>query len=339
MSSSSKIQEIEKELENSYKIQREIRRNKFLGIDKVTQQPILIILIDNLFESDCETTRLLQEIEVCSEISHKNFLKLYNLKSIQHDQKETLIIVSEALESDLWQVIQSNVELIEDHRRFFIYQILLSLKYLHSANVVHKNLNSSNIMVNSNCDIKIQTVDTWNVGEHVSCRWYRAPEVLLGQYITSSADVWSVGCILYELIMRSPLFFGNSTIDQLQKIISKIGSPTDDDLFYLTDGDVKNHIKSLKNVDQIDWRSKLVPKASKNEFDLLNAMLVWNPTKRISVEESLKHDYFKDLYDPSDESCCPEINIPKVGQFTDESEFRKYFWNEIQRIRENKKFK
>lgn len=102
------------------------------------------------------------------------------------------------------------------------------MKYLHSAAVIHRDLKPSNILINSDCHIKIcdfglarslvadQADKDVILTEEVATRWYRAPEVLLGsKNYGESADVWSIGCILAEVLLGKPFFPGNSTLNQL----------------------------------------------------------------------------------------------------------------------------
>lgn len=130
------------------------------------------------------------------------------------------------MEADLHNVIAEGI-LKEVHIRFIIYQLAKSLKYLHSGSIIHRDLKPSNILVNSNCMIKlcdfglvrslIVKDDSGPIlTEGVATRWYRAPEVLLGSKSYSTpADIWSFGCIIYEILAQKPLFPGNSTIDQI----------------------------------------------------------------------------------------------------------------------------
>lgn len=109
-----------------------------------------------------------------------------------------------------------------------MYQICKGMKYLHSADIIHRDLKPSNILINSDCHLKICDFGLARslvndseekdvvLTEEVATRWYRAPEVLLGsQSYDKSADVWSVGCILAELLIGKPIFPGNSTLNQL----------------------------------------------------------------------------------------------------------------------------
>lgn len=107
-----------------------------------------------------------------------------------------------------------------------MYQLLRGLKYVHSANVLHRDLKPSNLFLNANCDLKLgdfglarTTSETDFMTEYVVTRWYRAPELLLNcSEYTAAIDVWSVGCILAEILTREPLFPGKDYVHQLRLI-------------------------------------------------------------------------------------------------------------------------
>jgi mitogen-activated protein kinase 15 len=120
-----------------------------------------------------------------------------------------------------------------------MYQIAKGIKFLHSAEIIHRDLKPSNLLLNSDCTMKIcdfglarsLVADKYSqdiiLTEEVATRWYRAPEVLLGsQTYGKSADIWSIGCILAEILIGKPLFPGTSTLNQLERIISFTGKPS-----------------------------------------------------------------------------------------------------------------
>lgn len=110
--------------------------------------------------------------------------------------------------------------------QYFLYQLLRGLKYVHSANVLHRDLKPSNLLLDANCDLKIAdfglartTSETDFMTEYVVTRWYRAPELLLNcSEYTAAIDIWSVGCILAEIMTRQPLFPGRDYVHQLRLI-------------------------------------------------------------------------------------------------------------------------
>lgn len=129
------------------------------------------------------------------------------------------------METDLHSVIKAGI-LKKVHKQYIIYQLLAGLKYVHSGEIVHWDLKPSNILINSECHIKIcdfglarSVVATEEdeiaiMTEYVATWWYWAPEIVLGSSkYSKKVDIWSVGCILAELINEWPLFPGKSTLN------------------------------------------------------------------------------------------------------------------------------
>ncbi|RUS13765.1 kinase-like domain-containing protein, partial [Jimgerdemannia flammicorona] len=153
------------------------------------------------------------------------------------------------MEADLHQIIRSEQPLTDAHFQYFVYQICRGLKYIHSANVLHRDLKPGNLLVNADCELKICDFglargfsDEGNAGfmtEYVATRWYRAPEIMLSfQNYTKAIDMWSVGCIFAEMLGGKPLFKGRDCIlldsvyfilffdvDQLNQILGILGTP------------------------------------------------------------------------------------------------------------------
>lgn len=200
---------------------------------------------------------------------------------------------------------------------------------MHSANVVHRDLKPSNLLVNKNCDLKVcdlglgrggikeeddEAADKKNqqanegseLTEYVITRWYRAPEVILcpSEY-SKAVDVWSIGCILAELLGRKPLFPGEHYLDQVQRIISVLGTPTSEDLEFITNTQAREFVMKISKHSKKKW-DNLFPGASPLALDLLSKMLVFNPNKRITIEECIAHEYFEGRHDPDDEPLCKE---------------------------------
>lgn len=127
------------------------------------------------------------------------------------------------METDMHRVIRTQ-DLSDDHCQYFIYQTLRALKAMHSANVLHRDLKPSNLLLNANCDLKVcdfglarsaaSTEDNSGfMTEYVATRWYRAPEIMLTfKEYTKAIDVWSVGCILAEMLSGKPLFPGKDCL-------------------------------------------------------------------------------------------------------------------------------
>ena len=141
-----------------------------------------------------------------------------------------------------------------------------------------------------------------NLTDYVVTRWYRAPEVvLLASEYTKSIDVWSVGCILCELIGRKALFMGKDHLDQIKKIVEVIGTPTAEDLHWLPDeGPARRFLQKCPPCEPRPLNT-LYPRASAESLELAAKMLSFDPFKRISVEDSLSSKYFESLHSPNEE--------------------------------------
>jgi mitogen-activated protein kinase 1/3 len=145
-------------------------------------------------------------------------LTVYAWFGRKRDAADTLT-PQELMETDMHRVIRTQ-DLSDDHCQYFIYQTLRALKAMHSANVLHRDLKPSNLLLNANCDLKVcdfglarsaasQEDNSGFMTEYVATRWYRAPEIMLTfKEYTKAIDVWSVGCILAEMLSGKPLFPG-----------------------------------------------------------------------------------------------------------------------------------
>lgn len=135
-------------------------------------------------------------------------------------------MVFDFMDTDLHHVIRAGI-LEEIHKKYIVYQVLKCLKYMHYGELIHRDLKPSNILLNSECHVKVADFGLARsiackeedggapvLTEYVATRWYRAPEILLGSTKYSKAvDMWSVGCILGELIVGKAIFPGNSTLN------------------------------------------------------------------------------------------------------------------------------
>merc|ERR1719235_2473905 len=136
------------------------------------------------------------------------------------------------MECDLSSTLRSSQPLSDEHNQFFLYQILRGLKFVHSARVIHRDLKPRNLLVNSNCELKICDfgmakleieAEGWvcPLTHYVCTRWYRAPEILCSWDSYSTAmDMWSVGVIFAEMVLRQALFPGRSTQHQLILLVN-----------------------------------------------------------------------------------------------------------------------
>lgn len=146
-----------------------------------------------------------------------------------------------------------------------------------------------------------QELDNGHATQYVATRYYRAPELLLYWGTNTKAlDLWSVGCILGELYqkgLRIPLFPGQDYKSQVTLIIKTLGTPKDEEIKGCESA--KKFVKSLPTHPKKEWKKKF-PNANTDGLDLLDKLLQFDPTLRISADDAIKHDYLKEMYDPDE---------------------------------------
>ncbi|KAF7137624.1 hypothetical protein RHSIM_Rhsim07G0011800 [Rhododendron simsii] len=325
------------------------------AMNSETREEVAIKKIGNAFDNRIDAKRTLREIKLLRHMDHENVIALKDI--IRPPQKENfndVYIVYELMDTDLHQIIRSNQPLNDDHCRYFIvynfdfadasillvqyflYQLLRGLKYVHSANVLHRDLKPSNLLLNANCDLKIgdfglarTTSETDFMTEYVVTRWYRAPELLLNcSEYTAAIDIWSVGCILGEVMTRQPLFPGKDYVHQLRLITELIGSPDDASLGFLRSDNARRYVRQLPQYPRQQFSTRF-PNMSPGALDLLEKMLVFDPTRRITVDEALCHPYLGPLHDINEEPVCPRPFSFDFEQpsFTEEN-IKELIWRE-----------
>merc|ERR1712002_931579 len=183
---------------------------------------VAIKKISRPFQSAIHAKRTYRELRMLKHMNHENIIGLLDCFTPQCslDQFTDVYMVTHLMGADLNNIIKTQ-KLSDDHVQFLIYQIIRGMKYVHSAGIIHRDLKPSNIAVNEDCDLKIldfglaRYADDAMTG-YVATRWYRAPEIMLNwMHYNKTVDVWSVGCIMAELLASSPLFPGMDHIDQV----------------------------------------------------------------------------------------------------------------------------
>ncbi|CAA0833836.1 Mitogen-activated protein kinase 7 [Striga hermonthica] len=265
------------------------------------------VKVNNVFGNRVDALRTLRELMLLRWVKHENVIVLKDVM-VPADWRgfKDLYMVYELMDTDLHQIIKSSQPLSNDHCKYFVFQLLRGLKYLHSANILHRDLKPGNLLINSNCQLKIcdfglartSRANGRLMTEYVVTRWYRAPELLLScDNYGTSIDVWSAGCILAEIMGREPIFPGNDCLTQLRLIIGILGTRPESDLEFIDNARAQRFVRSLNFSGGTRFAS-LYPHADPLAVDLLERMLVFDPAKRITVEEALCHPYLSGLYDP-----------------------------------------
>jgi len=178
--------------------------------------------------------------------------------------------------------------------------------------------NQNNLLVNGNCDLKIwdfglsrtnipQLVKSGAMTDYISTRWYRAPELLWGAEVyTEAVDMWSIGWIFAELLLREPLLPGDDTKNQLELIVDCLGQPDINFLTIFNEGRMINIFNRLNNQNKEGKFKDIFSNWDLKALDLLKKMLVYDPEQRISINEALEHEFIGDLhYEPDEPTTVP----------------------------------
>jgi len=277
------------------------------AIDTKYNVKVAIKKLPRPFQSVVHAKRTYRELRMLKHMNHENVIGLLDVfhPSSSLQDFTHLYFVTQLMGADLNNIIRTQ-HLSDEHTQFLVYQILRGLKYIHSAGIIHRDLKPSNIAVNADCELKIIDFGLARPTEqemtgYVATRWYRAPEIMLNwMHYNQTVDIWSVGCIMGELINGRTLFPGHDHIHQLNLIMDKLGTPSPEFMRKISSESARNYIQSLPVVRKKDFKH-VFPTASPAAIDLLERMLELDPDKRITAERALAHEYLSSYADPTDE--------------------------------------
>ena len=266
------------------------------------------ILMDN--EKEGFPITALREIMILKQLEHQNIMPLKEIVTSKPTEKNkyrgSVYLVFEYMQHDLSGLFSNKVKFNLPEIKNILHQILEGLQYLHNNNIIHRDIKSANILLNNKGCIKIgdfglaRFISPLNQKKKYTNRvvtlWYRAPELIFGsKNYGPEIDIWSVGCVFSELLKGIPPFKGKDEVDQMIKICEKLGTPTDNNW---------KEARSLPNFLQF-CPKKIYPNVFSNDYkdcdyanitcmNLLSRMLKLNPKERITVEEALNHEFFKE---------------------------------------------
>jgi mitogen-activated protein kinase 15 len=365
MSGANASDEIDRSVVRKYDILQKLGKGAY-GIvwratDKKTKDVVALKKIFDAFQNSTDAQRTFREVMFLQEMKgHEHIISLLNV--VKADNDRDLYLVFEHMETDLHAAIRANI-LQDVHKQYVMWQLLKTLKFMHSANLLHRDMKPSNLLLNSDCLMKVADFglarsmrESWEgeaaapaeerdnkeayFTDYIATRWYRAPEILLGSnYYSSGVDMWGAGCILGEILASKPVFAGNNTIQQLELIVDLLGH---------AEGQALEDRKRLSpyaptmlesltvqpTAESMDWNARF-PSASPHAIDLLKRMLQFQPRGRISAHDALQHPYLEKFHDPYVEReapCKVHVCIPDTDKRST-NHYRERLYKEVEHFK------
>ncbi|KAI9106265.1 kinase-like domain-containing protein [Phlyctochytrium arcticum] len=262
----------------------------------------------------------LREIHTLLLAKHPNIVNVKEI--VVTPSMRGVFIVMEFVEHDLKSLMESMPSpFLQSEIKTLMIQLLSAVALLHQNWIIHRDLKTSNLLMNNQGQIKVADFGLARrfgsplgpVTQLVVTLWYRAPELLLGaKEYTTAIDMWSIGCIFGELVNKEPLLQGRGEIDQLKKIFQLLGTPNER---------IWPSMKSLPGCKTFSFvnqpynnlRSRF-SYLTENGLDLMSKLLTYDPEKRISAEDALRHPYFSEQPLPKDPSMFPTFPSKGAGE-------------------------
>ncbi|XP_028921007.1 MAPK/MAK/MRK overlapping kinase isoform X4 [Ornithorhynchus anatinus] len=268
------------------------------------------------FES-IEQVNNLREIQAMRRLNpHPNILTLHE---VVFDRKTgSLALICELMDMNIYELIRGRRHPLSEKKIMnYMYQLCKSLDHMHRNGIFHRDVKPENILIKKDL-LKLGDFGSCRsvysrppYTEYISTRWYRAPECLLTDgYYSSKMDMWSAGCVFYEISSLHPLFPGANELDQITKIHEIIGTPAQKTLTKFKRSRAVNFDFPFKKGSGISLlTSNLSPKC----LSLISAMVEYDPDERISAKQALRHSCFREqrLGEKQLLAMCRKTDLPE----------------------------
>lgn len=359
---SSSVDEVDKHVLRKYEISQKLGKGAyavvFKAVDKKAKDTVAVKKIFDAFQNATDAQRTFREIMYLQAMNeHDNIIRLRTVLKAENDKD--IYLIFDYMETDLHAVIRANI-LEPVHKQFIIYQCLKALKFIHSAQLVHRDLKPSNLLLNEECLVKVADFglarslkalkkadeEASVLTDYVATRWYRAPEIILGSTCyTMAVDMWAIGCIIAEMFIGKPVIAGTSTMNQLEKIVELVGFPGQEDISSVKSTFAATMMQSLTNqgpaAEGGNLKARLEACGTPPEaIDLCVKLLYFNPDRRPTVDESIKHPYMSQFFTGSEEDAPAPLTIPVDDDVKYQvSDYRERLYQTIQSVKKDRGLK
>ncbi|KAI5062006.1 hypothetical protein GOP47_0022545 [Adiantum capillus-veneris] len=252
-----------------------------------------------------------RELQIMQMLEHPNIVGLKHCFYSNTEKDELYLnLVLEYVPETVYRVTKhysrANQRMPLIYVKLYAYQICRALAYIHGGlGICHRDIKPQNLLVNPHthqlklCDFgsaKVLVKGEQNIA-YICSRYYRAPELIFGAvHYTTAIDIWSLGCVLAELLLGQPLFPGESGVEQLVEIIKVLGTPTREEIKCMNPNYTDYKFPQIK---AHPWH-KVFPKRTPSEaMDLVSRLLQYSPSLRYTALEACVHPFFDELRDPN----------------------------------------
>ncbi|KAI7833719.1 hypothetical protein BX661DRAFT_177407 [Kickxella alabastrina] len=242
-----------------------------------------------------------REIAILKRLHHPNIVNVVDIAA--GHGIDSIFMVMDYCECDLGTLLDNmSAPFSHGEVKSLVQQMLCGMEYCHNHFVVHRDLKLPNLLLTKNGELKVADFGLARLFHEpqrpmtpqVATLWYRSPELILGatEY-TTAIDMWSAGCILGELLVHRPFMPGKSEFEQMRLIVNMIGAPSDRIWPGFSQLPMARSMRLPEN--KYNNLKVAVRNASTNTILLLNALLTYDPRKRIGVQKALDHPYFYEM--------------------------------------------
>lgn len=285
----------------------------FMGADKITGEIVALKRINTEQEENGFPITAIREVKILKALNHPNIVRLLEIVTSKelNEVPKNVFLVFEYMEYDLTGILETGeIKITKDHIKSWSQQLLQGVHFMHVNKILHRDLKSSNILINKKGEVKIADwglARSWNenmkqLTNGVVTLWYRPVELLMGcKEYSTKIDMWSAGCIIAEMFRRSGLLKGHNEASQLNLIFSTCGHPSVHDWPRIrelcplwTNYEPKNGEPTLPYrlcevlKQKLPYPSYMTP----NAVDLIKNLLRHNPDRRWSAAQALSAEYF-----------------------------------------------